>query len=66
MLRQIISMFSVYRNPDRNNCIFDCLLTSLAAIQGNDSKSGFLIVGYFHAHHKEYLSSVSPTNCHGL
>ena len=59
-------MFSVYRNPDANDSIFDCLLTSLAAIQESDNKAAFLFVGDFNAHHREWLSSVSPTDCHGL
>ena len=59
-------VFSVYRNPDANDSIFDCLLTSLAAIQENDNKAAFLFVGDFNAHHREWLSSVSPTDCHGL
>ena len=41
-------------------------LTSMAAIQESDEKAAFLFVGDFNAHHKEWLDSVSPTNCHGL
>ena len=44
----------------------DCLLLSMAAIQESDRKASFVFVGDFNAHHREWLNSVSPTNCHGL
>ena len=58
-------LFAVYRNPDADDQIFDCLLNSMAAIQENDRKAVFLFVGDFNAHHTEWLYSVSPTDCHG-
>ena len=59
-------LFSIYQNPDADDGIYECLLTSMASIQENDRKASFLFVGDFNAHHKEWLSSVSPTDCHGL
>ena len=59
-------LFSIYRNPDADDEIFDCLLNSVASIQENDRKAAFLFVGDFNAHHREWLNSVSPTDCHGL
>ena len=59
-------LFSVYRNPDADDGIFDCLLVSMAAIQENDRKASFVFIGDFNAHHKEWLNSVSNTDCHGL
>ena len=59
-------LFSIYRNPDANDEIFDCLLNSMAFIQENDRKAAFLFVGDFNVHHREWLNSVSPTDCHGL
>lgn len=59
-------LIAVYRNPDANDDIFDCLLNSMASIQENDRKAAFLFVGDFNAHHKEWLNSKSPTDCHGL
>ena len=59
-------IFSVYRNPDVDDSIYDCLLLSMASIQENDSKSAFIFIGDFNAHHREWLESVSPTNCHGI
>ena len=55
----------MYRNPDLDVQIFDCLLNSMAVIQENDRKAAFLFVGDFNAHHREWLNSVSPTDCHG-
>ena len=55
----------MYRNPDLNDSIFDCLLLSMAAIQESDSKASFIFVGDVNAHHREWLNSVSPTDQHG-
>ena len=59
-------LFSVYRNPDADDGIFYCLLVSMAAIQENDRKASFVFIGNFNAHHKEWLNSISQTDCHGL
>ena len=59
-------LFSVYRNPDADDGIFECLLVSMAAIQENDRKASFVFIGDFNAHHKEWLNSVSNTDSHGL
>ena len=59
-------MVSVYRNPDADDGIFDCLLVSMTAIQENDRKASFVFIGDFNAHHKEWLNSTSQTDCHGL
>ena len=56
---------SVYRNPDLDDKIFDCLLITMAKIQEDDRKASFVFIGDFNAHHREWLNSVSPTNCHG-
>ena len=57
---------SIYRNPDLDDSIFDCLLITMAKIQEDDRKASFVFIGDFNAHHKEWLNSVSPTNCHGV
>lgn len=57
---------SIYRNPDMDDSIFDCLLTIMAKIQEDDRKASFVFVGDFNAHHREWLSSISPTDRHGL
>ena len=59
-------LFSVYRNPDADDGISDCLLVSMEAIQENDRKASFVFIGDFNAHYKEWLNSMSNTDCHGL
>ena len=58
-------IFSLYRNPDANNDLYDCLLTSMASIQSVDTKASFLFLGDLNAHHQEWLGSISPTNRNG-
>ena len=57
-------MFSLYRNPDLGDRIFDCLRTSMAAVQAEDVHASFLFVGDLHGHHKEWLGST--TTNHGV
>ena len=38
----------------------------MAAIQENDRNASFDFIGDFNAHHKEWLNSISQTDCHGL
>ena len=38
----------------------------MTAIQESHQKAAYLLVGDFNAHYNEWLSSVSPTNYHGL
>ena len=44
-VRQDLYVFSLYRNPDLDDWIFDCLLTSMAAVQAEDVRLSFLFVG---------------------
>ena len=60
-----VYVFSLYRNPDLDDLIFDCLLTSMAAVQAEDVGSSFLFVGDFNGHHQEWLGSAT-TNRHGV
>ena len=57
-------VFSLYRNPDLDDRIFDCLLTSMAAVQAEDVRASFLFVGDLNGHHQEWLGSTT-TNHHG-
>ena len=43
-LRQNFYLFSLYRNPDLDDRIFDCLLTAMAAVQAEDVRASFLFV----------------------
>ena len=58
-------MFSLYRNQDLGDRIFDCLLASMAAVQGEDASASFLFVGDLNGHHQEWLGSAT-TNRHGV
>ena len=51
--------------PDVDRWIFDCLLTSMAAVQVEDVHASFLFVGDVKGHHQEWLDSTT-TNCHGV
>ena len=56
---------SLYRNPDLDDRIFDCLLASMAAVQAEDVRASFLNVGDLNGHHHEWLGSTT-TNRHGV
>ena len=64
-MRQNFYAFSPYHNPDLDDRIFDCLLTSMAAVQAEDVRASFLFVGDLNDHHREWLSSTT-TNRHGV
>ena len=63
--RQKLYVFSLYRNPDLDERIFDCLLASMAAVQAEDVRVSFLFVGELNGHHQELLGSTT-TNRHGV
>ena len=52
-VRQNLFVYSLYRNPDLNDRIFDCLLASMAAVQAEDVRASFLLVGDLNGHHRE-------------
>ena len=55
----------LYRNPNLDDRICDCLLTSLAAVQAEDVRASFQFVGNLNGHHQECLGSMA-TNRHGV
>ena len=64
--RQNFYMFSLYRNPDLDDRIYDCLLTAMAAVARHaDARASFLFVGDLNGHHQEWLDSTA-TNRHGV
>ena len=63
--RQNFYLFSIYRNPDLDDSIFDCLLSSMASIQESDRKATFIFVGDFNAHHNDWYDSGARNNVHG-
>ena len=64
-LRQNIYVYSLYRNPDQDDRIYDGLLTSMGAVQAEDVRALFLFVGDLNGHHQEWLGSTT-TNSHGV
>ena len=62
-MRQNLYVYSLYRNPDLDDLIFHCLLTSMAAVQAEDVRASFLFVGDLNGHHQEWLGSTT-TNHH--
>ena len=64
--RQNFYMFSLYRNPDLDDRIYDCLLTAMAAVARQaDARTSFLFVGDLNGHHQKWLDSTA-TNRHGV
>ena len=63
--RQNFYVFSLYRNPDLDDRIYDCLLTAVAAVQAADVRASLLFVGDLNGHHQEWLGSTT-TNRHGV
>ena len=64
-MRQNLYVYSLYRNFDLDDRIFDCLLASMAAVQAEDARASFLFVSDFNGHHREWLGSTT-TNRHGV
>ena len=63
--RQNFCMSSLYRNPDLDVRIYDCLLTAIAAVQEEDVRASFLFVSDLDGHHQEWMGSTT-TNRHGI
>ena len=63
--RQNFYVFSLYRNPDLDDQIYDYLLTSMAAVQSEDVRASFVFMGDLNGHHQEWLGSIT-TNRHGV
>ena len=54
----------MYRSPNTDDRVYDCLLSSMARIQTDDSKAVFCFVGDFNCHNAEWLGS-RRTDSHG-
>ena len=50
--RQNFYVFSLYRNPDLNDQICDCLLTSMPAVQAKNVRASFMSVGDLNGNHQ--------------
>ena len=64
-VRQNFYVFSLYRNPNLYDQIFDSLLTPMATVQAEDVRASSLFVGDLKGHHLEWLDSTT-TNCYGV
>ena len=64
-VRQNLFVFSRYRNYDLDERIFDCLLTSMAAVQAEDVRASFLFVRNLNCHNQGWLG-FTTTNRHGV
>ena len=65
-VRQNIYVYSLYRNPDLDDRIFDCLLASMAAVQAEDVRGSFLFVCDLNGHHREWLGFATTPNRRGV
>ena len=67
---QNFCVFSLYRNPDLHDQIYECLLSSIAAMHAVDVLASFLFMGDLNGHHPSSVSKIwlSPTtmNLHGV
>ena len=64
-MRQNLYVLNLYRNPDLNARILNCLLTLMAAVHAEDVRASFLFVGDLNGHHQVWLGSTT-TNRHGV
>ena len=60
-MRQNCYIFSLYCNPHIDDRTFDCLLTSMAAVQAEIVSASFLFWGELNGNHQEWLGySIHP------
>ena len=64
-VRQNLYVYSHYRNPDLDDCIFYCLHASMATVEAEDVRASFLFVGNLNGHHQEWLGSMTMIS-HGM
>ena len=64
-VRQSLYVYSLYRNPDLDDRIFYCLLSSMAVVQAEDIRASFLFVGDLNGRHQKWMGSTT-TNRHGV
>ena len=59
-----IYIFSLYRNPNHDDSIYDCILEKMAMAQSQDPKASFVVCGDCNAKHRDWLNS-NITDQHG-
>ena len=50
-MRQNLYVFCLYSNPDLDDCIFDCLVASMAAVEAEYVRASLLFVCDLNDHH---------------
>ena len=55
-------MFRLYRNPDLDDRIYECLLTAMADVQAVDALASFLFMGDLNGHNQgpDYQKYLQP------
>ena len=66
VVRQNLYVFNRYRNPDLDDRIFDCLLTSMNAVQAENACASFLFVGNLNGLIRSGWVLHTTTNRHGV
>ena len=64
-VRHNIYVYSLYRNADLDDLIFDCLLASMAAVQAEDFCASLMFMGDLIGHQQEWFGSTTM-NRHGV
>ena len=64
-VRPNLYVHSLYRNPDLDDQMFDCLQTSMTTVQAEDVRASFLFVCDLIGYHQDWLGNTT-TNCHGV
>ena len=63
--RQNFCVFSVNRKPELDDQVYDCLFTSMAAVQAEDVQASFLFLCEPNGHHQKWLGNMTK-NRHGV
>ena len=58
-------LFVIYRSPNTDDIVFDCLCEVMGSIQSVDPKSVFCFISDFNCYHSEWLGS-RITDAHGV
>ena len=55
IIRQNFHVYILDHNPNQDDPIYDCLLTSMADVQAEDVHASFLFMDDLNGHHQEWL-----------
>ena len=57
-VKQKLYVFSLHRNPDLDDRIFNCLVPAMAAVQAEGVRASLVFEADFTCHHQKWLSSI--------